>query len=108
MKHMFSNQSLRRILCFQHDEPPPHTHLSLDIRQYVNATLPQYWINSGGPFCGSAHLTNISSVFWVICKPRFMRPWLIREENLVSRMSVAAGDVQKCSKCHAEPMLSLY
>ena len=96
LPELLSNVSpaVRTRMWFQHDGAP--THFSRNVRNYLDAAYGLHWIGRGGPVLWpsrSPDLTCLDFFFWGHIKSMVYETPIESDEDLVARLSVAAGNV---------------
>lgn len=87
--------AVRTRMWFQHDGAP--AHFSRNVRNHLDAVYGQQWIGRGGPVPWpprSPDLTCLDFFFWGHIKSMVYESPITSEEDLVARLSVAAGSVR--------------
>ncbi|GBM71854.1 hypothetical protein AVEN_229352-1 [Araneus ventricosus] len=88
--------NIQSCMWFQHDGAP--THFSLDVRSALDAKFPRRWIGRGGPthwLARSPDLSCLDFFVWGYLKSLVYESPIDSDEDLVARISVAAGAVRE-------------
>lgn len=94
---------------FQHDGAPPH--FSLDVRRYLDFRFPGRWIGRGGPTPWPARSPDLSCLdffLWGHLKSLVYESPIDSDEDLVARISVAAGTIRETPDMFENVRQSLY
>lgn len=89
---------IRRVMWFQQDGAP--AHFAPEVRNYLNATFPNQWIGRGGPVPWPARSPDLSCLdffLWGHLKSLMYETPIESAEELVARLSAAAGEVRDTS-----------